>query len=331
MSEPWITERISLAGIDAGLLYGTQDAHLKHIEQSFPVKIIARGDEIVIKGYRADTDRVVRLLLNLRSQIESGENIGSKDVAFEIEVAKGEARPRGAEEREEQRKEEFKLSALKKLVKPKSETQRQYLLEMQNSDIVVAIGPAGTGKTYLAVAAAISALNQRQVDRIVLARPAVEAGESLGFLPGDLQEKVNPYLRPLYDALYELMAPEKVRRLMEVGIIEIAPLAYMRGRTLADSFIIVDEAQNTTNMQMKMILTRMGFNSRMVITGDITQIDLPKTNTSGLVDIQGFLSTIMGIKFVYFSEKDVVRHRLVQEIIKAYEAHENDRKNGKNG
>jgi phosphate starvation-inducible PhoH-like protein len=202
---------------------------------------------------------------------------------------------------------------------------------MQNSDIVVAIGPAGTGKTYLAVAAAISALNQRQVDRIVLARPAVEAGESLGFLPGDLQEKVNPYLRPLYDALYELMAPEKVRRLVEVGIIEIAPLAYMRGRTLADSFIIVDEAQNTTNMQMKMILTRMGFNSRMVITGDITQIDLPKTNTSGLVEIQGFLSTIMGIKFVYFSEKDVVRHRLVQEIIKAYEAHENDRKNGQNG
>jgi len=331
MSEPWITERISLAGIDAGLLFGTQDAHLKHIEQSFPVKIIARGDEIVIKGYRTDTDRVVRLLLNLRSQIESGEDIGSKDVAFEIEVAKGEARARGTEEREEQRKEEFKLSALKKLVKPKSETQRQYLLEMQNSDIVVAIGPAGTGKTYLAVAAAISALNQRQVDRIVLARPAVEAGESLGFLPGDLQEKVNPYLRPLYDALYELMAPEKVRRLVEVGIIEIAPLAYMRGRTLADSFIIVDEAQNTTNMQMKMILTRMGFNSRMVITGDITQIDLPKTNISGLVEIQGFLSTIMGIKFVYFSEKDVVRHRLVQEIIKAYEAHENDRKNGQNG
>jgi phosphate starvation-inducible PhoH-like protein len=199
---------------------------------------------------------------------------------------------------------------------------------MQNSDIVVAIGPAGTGKTYLAVAAAVSALNQRQVDRIVLARPAVEAGESLGFLPGDLQEKVNPYLRPLYDALYELMAPEKVRRLVEVGIIEIAPLAYMRGRTLADSFIIVDEAQNTTNMQMKMILTRMGFNSRMVITGDITQIDLPKTNISGLVEIQGFLSTIIGIKFVYFSEKDVVRHRLVQEIVKAYEAHENEKKNG---
>jgi phosphate starvation-inducible PhoH-like protein len=166
------------------------------------------------------------------------------------------------------------------------------------------------------------------VDRIVLARPAVEAGESLGFLPGDLQEKVNPYLRPLYDALYELMAPEKVRRLVEVGIIEIAPLAYMRGRTLADSFIIVDEAQNTTNMQMKMILTRMGFNSRMVITGDITQIDLPKTNISGLVEIQGFLSTIIGIKFVYFSEKDVVRHRLVQEIVKAYEAHENEKKNG---
>ncbi len=326
MSEPWITERISLAGIDAGLLFGPQDAHLKHIEQSFPIKIIARGDEIAIKGYRPEVDRVVRLILNLRSQIESGEDVDAKDVAFEIEVARGEAKPRASGE--EQRKEELKLSALKKLVKPKSETQRQYLVEMQNSDIVVAIGPAGTGKTYLAVAAAISALNQRQVDRIVLARPAVEAGESLGFLPGDLQEKVNPYLRPLYDALYELMASEKVRRLVDVGIIEIAPLAYMRGRTLADSFIIVDEAQNTTSMQMKMILTRMGFNSRMVITGDITQIDLPRTNPSGLVEIQGFLSRIEGIRFVYFTEKDVVRHRLVQEIIKAYEARENEKKDG---
>jgi len=326
MSEPWITERISLAGIDAGLLFGPQDSHLKAIEQGFPIKIIARGDEVVIKGYRAEVERVVRLLLNLRSQIESGENVDAKDVAFEVEVARGEAKPKLSGE--EQRKDELKLSALKKLVKPKSETQRRYLLEMQNTDIVVAIGPAGTGKTYLAVAAAISALNQRQVDRIVLARPAVEAGESLGFLPGDLQEKVNPYLRPLYDALYELMAPEKVRRLVEVGIIEIAPLAYMRGRTLNDSFIIVDEAQNTTSMQMKMILTRMGFNSKMVITGDITQIDLPKATASGLVEIQGFLSMIMGIKFVYFSEKDVVRHHLVQEIIKAYEVHENDKENG---
>jgi phosphate starvation-inducible PhoH-like protein len=273
-------------------------------------------------------ERVVRLLLNLRSQIEGGEDVNSKDVAFEIEVARGEAQAKPAGEREEQRKEELKLTALKKLVKPKSETQRRYLLMMQASDIVVAIGPAGTGKTYLAVAAGVSALNQRQVNRIILARPAVEAGESLGFLPGDLQEKVNPYLRPLYDALYELMAPEKVRRLMEVGIIEIAPLAYMRGRTLADAFIIVDEAQNTTSMQMKMILTRMGFNSKMVITGDITQIDLPKPGTSGLVEIQDFLSPIDGIQFVYFSEKDVVRHHLVQEIIKAYEAHGNDQKDG---
>jgi phosphate starvation-inducible PhoH-like protein len=326
MSEPWVTERISLAGIDAGLLFGPQDSNLKAIEQGFPIKIIARGDEVIIKGYRPEVERVVRLFLNLRSQIESGENVDAKDVAFEVEVARGEAKPKLSGE--EQRKDELKLSALKKLVKPKSETQRRYLLEMQNTDIVVAIGPAGTGKTYLAVAAAISALNQRQVDRIVLARPAVEAGESLGFLPGDLQEKVNPYLRPLYDALYELMAPEKVRRLVEVGIIEIAPLAYMRGRTLNDSFIIVDEAQNTTSMQMKMILTRMGFNSKMVITGDITQIDLPKATASGLVEIQGFLSMIMGIKFVYFSEKDVVRHHLVQEIIKAYEVHESDKENG---
>jgi phosphate starvation-inducible PhoH-like protein len=326
MSEPWITERISLAGIDAGLLFGPQDAHLKTIEQSFPIKVIARGDEIILKGYRPDVDRAVRLILNLRSQIEGGEDVDAKDVAFEIEVARGEAKPQPSPE--EQHKDELKLSALKKLVKPKSETQRRYLLEMQSSDIVVAIGPAGTGKTYLAVAAAVSALNQRLVDRIVLARPAVEAGESLGFLPGDLQEKVNPYLRPLYDALYELMAPEKVRRLIEVGIIEIAPLAYMRGRTLNDSFIIVDEAQNTTSIQMKMILTRMGFNSKMVITGDITQIDLPRASQSGLVEIREFLSLIGGIKFVYFTEKDVVRHHLVQEIIKAYETHENGKKDG---
>lgn len=313
MGERWMTEKISLAGVDSALLFGTRDFTLKALEKSFPIKIFARGDEVVIKGYEDEVAKVVRVLLSLRSQIESGEEIGEEDVNFEIELVRGERK------KEKALQEPFVISSLKKLVKPKTPMQKEYLVALEKNDVVVAIGPAGTGKTYLAVASALSFLNQRRVDRIVLARPAVEAGESLGFLPGDMHEKVNPYLRPLYDALYELMAPEKVRRLIEVGIIEIAPLAYMRGRTLNDSFVIVDEAQNTSSIQMKMVLTRLGFNSKMVITGDITQIDLPKSSPSGLIHIRGVLSEISEIRFVYFSEKDVVRHKLVQKIIKAYE------------
>jgi phosphate starvation-inducible PhoH-like protein len=214
------------------------------------------------------------------------------------------------------------VSSKKRFIIPKTETQRQYIEAIRNHDIVIGIGPAGTGKTYLAMAMAINAFLKKQVSRIVLARPAVEAGEKLGFLPGDLYEKVNPYLRPLYDALFDMMEAEKAGKLVDRGIIEIAPLAFMRGRTLNDSFIILDEAQNTTAEQMKMYLTRLGFNSKTVITGDITQIDLPHGKASGLIEVEKILSGIEGIKFVYFSEKDVVRHKLVQEIVRAYERYE---------
>jgi phosphate starvation-inducible PhoH-like protein len=214
------------------------------------------------------------------------------------------------------------VSSKKRFIIPKTEVQRKYIEAIKNFDIVIGIGPAGTGKTYLAMAMAINAFLKKQVSRIVLARPAVEAGEKLGFLPGDLYEKVNPYLRPLYDALFDMIEAEKAAKLVERGIIEIAPLAFMRGRTLNDSFIILDEAQNTTSEQMKMYLTRLGYSSKTVITGDITQIDLPQGKTSGLIEAEKILNNIEGIKFVYFSERDVVRHKLVQQIVKAYEKYE---------
>ncbi|MEW6107643.1 MAG: PhoH family protein [Nitrospirota bacterium] len=214
------------------------------------------------------------------------------------------------------------VSSKRRFIIPKTETQKKYIDAIKKFDIVIGIGPAGTGKTYLAMAMAINAFLKKQISRIVLARPAIEAGEKLGFLPGDLYEKVNPYLRPLYDALFDMMEAEKASKLIDRGVIEIAPLAFMRGRTLNDSFIILDEAQNTTSEQMKMYLTRLGFNSKTVITGDITQIDLPAGKTSGLVEVVKILENIDGISFIYFSEKDVVRHKLVQEIVKAYEKHE---------
>lgn len=214
------------------------------------------------------------------------------------------------------------ISSKKRFIIPKTETQKDYIDAIRANDMVIGIGPAGTGKTYLAMAMAVNALIKKQVSRIVLARPAVEAGERLGFLPGDMYEKVNPYLRPLYDALFDMIEAEKAAKLIERGVIEIAPLAFMRGRTLNDSFIILDEAQNTTSEQMKMYLTRLGFSSKTVITGDTSQIDLPSGKASGLIEIENVLKNIEGIRFVYFTERDVVRHRLVQEIVKAYERHE---------
>jgi phosphate starvation-inducible PhoH-like protein len=214
------------------------------------------------------------------------------------------------------------VSSKRRFIIPKTATQKSYIDAIRNFDIVIGIGPAGTGKTYLAMAMAINAFLKKQVSRIVLARPAIEAGEKLGYLPGDMYEKVNPYLRPLYDALFDMMEAEKAAKFIERGVIEIAPLAFMRGRTLNDSFIILDEAQNTTSEQMKMYLTRLGFNSKTVITGDVTQIDLPSGRTSGLLEVEHILKDIKGINFIYFSEKDVVRHKLVQEIVKAYEKHE---------
>lgn len=321
MTSELVTERISLAGIDPLAIFGPGDVNLRSIEGAFKAKIVARGDEIIIRGDRSEVDRATRFFLELRGRLEAGECLDREELLGAIEHLRTGKR----KEEKEPSREKIVLSSLRKIIRPKTLGQENYLVAIRDIDIVVGIGPAGTGKTYLAVAMALTFLNERRVDRIILARPAVEAGESLGYLPGTLQEKVDPYLRPLYDALYEMMAPEKVRRLLETGVIEIAPLAYMRGRTLNDSFVILDEAQNTTWLQMKMFLTRLGFNSKAVITGDITQIDLPPGNASGLVEIQAVLDKISGIQFVYLTEKDVIRHRLVQEIIKAYEVYEANR------
>ena len=256
---------------------------------------------------------------DIRSISAEGYTLNPEDIRYALRAAQSESEYTSVKELF---LNNIPVSSKKKFIIPKTETQRQYIEAIRHYDIVIGIGPAGTGKTYLAMAMAISALLKKQVSRIVLARPAVEAGEKLGFLPGDIYEKFNPYLRPLYDALLDMMEAEKAAKLIERGVIEIAPLAFMRGRTLNDSFIILDEAQNTTREQMKMYLTRLGYNSKTVITGDITQIDLPHGKASGLIEAEKILSGVEGIKFVYFSERDVVRHKLVQAIVKAYERYE---------
>jgi phosphate starvation-inducible PhoH-like protein len=282
------------------------------------VTISARGNKIFIQGEKPAVQRAEGLIDELRSLSEEGYVLNPEDIRFAVRsISAGEA-----VSLKELLMNHIPVSSKKRFIIPKTAVQRQYIDAIRTYDIVIGIGPAGTGKTYLAMAMAINSFLKKEVSRIVLARPAVEAGERLGFLPGDMYEKVNPYLRPLYDALFDMMDPDKVSKLMERGIIEIAPLAFMRGRTLNDSFIILDEAQNTTSEQMKMYLTRLGFSSKTVITGDTTQVDLPPGKTSGLIEIEGILEGIKGIKFIYFSERDVVRHRLVQEIVKAYERHE---------
>jgi len=278
-----------------------------------------RGNKIFLQGSDKSVERADKLIRDIRSISSSGYNLTPEDIRYALRSATPDGEYASV-------KDLFlnnvPVSSKKRFIIPKTETQRKYIDAIKNYDIVIGIGPAGTGKTYLAMAMAINAFLKKQVSRIVLARPAVEAGEKLGFLPGDIYEKFNPYLRPLYDALLDMMEAEKAGKLVERGIIEIAPLAFMRGRTLNDSFVILDEAQNTTSEQMKMYLTRLGFNSKTVITGDITQIDLPQGRLSGLIEAERILSDIEGIKFVYFSEKDVVRHKLVQEIVKAYERYE---------
>jgi phosphate starvation-inducible protein PhoH and related proteins len=259
------------------------------------------------------------VLRDIRSISAEGYNLTPEDIRYALRSAQSESEYTSVRDLF---LNNIPVSSKKRFIIPKTETQRQYVESIRNYDIVIGIGPAGTGKTYLAMAMAISAFLKKQVSRIVLARPAVEAGEKLGFLPGDIYEKFNPYLRPLYDALLDMMEAEKAGKLIERGVIEIAPLAFMRGRTLNDSFIILDEAQNTTTEQMKMYLTRLGYNSKTVITGDITQIDLPHGKASGLIEAERILSGVEGIKFVYFSERDVVRHKLVQAIVKAYERYE---------
>ncbi len=297
-------------------LYGSLDERLRFAEEKFKVKISARNHRLVISGAKGNVTSAVEFFMSELERIRENGNQSSG--------------PAPAEEHPK-RQHEGHASAEKgpvsffhkgKIIKAKSKNQEAYLQAIHRYDIVIAIGPAGTGKTYLAMATAIDALKRKKVTRIILTRPAVEAGESLGFLPGDLYAKINPYLRPLYDALYDMMDFEEASRYLQRGLIEVAPLAYMRGRTLNDSFVILDEGQNCTHEQMKMFLTRLGFSSRCVVTGDITQIDLPSGKRSGLIEVQSILHEVEGIKFCYLNEKDVVRHKLVQDIIKAYELHE---------
>jgi phosphate starvation-inducible PhoH-like protein len=278
----------------------------------------ARGNRIHIEGEGKAVAKVEGLIKQLADMLADGIITQKEDVNTAIHAFSSDS----SAALKDLFQRAIPVSSRKRSVSPKNETQRKYIEAIREYDIVFGIGPAGTGKTYLAMATAVSALLRREVSRIILVRPAVEAGEKLGFLPGDLYEKVNPYLRPLYDALYDMIETEKANKLVERGDIEIAPLAFMRGRTLNDSFIILDEAQNTTSEQMKMFITRLGFNSKTVITGDITQIDLPSERSSGLVEVQKILEGIEGIQFMYFTNKDVVRHKLVQQIIKAYERHE---------
>jgi len=298
-------------------LYGAHDGNLKHIEQLFGVRLCTQGDELTIEGDAAAEQRVEGIFGQVIALMAEGYPLRNGDVrtAAQLAASDGTIDLRDYFLREGQKQPE----GTRRRVKPKSPNQRRYLDAIEQCDIVFGVGPAGTGKTYLAMAQAVSYLLAKKVTRIVLARPAVEAGEKLGFLPGDLQEKVNPYLRPLYDALYDMMDTERASRMLERGTIEVAPLAFMRGRTLNDAFVILDEAQNTTSEQMKMFLTRLGFGSKAVVTGDITQIDLPAPRTSGLVAALKIVKDIEGIGFVYFDDKDVVRHRLVQQIVKAYD------------
>lgn len=308
----------TVEGIDQRILFGQNDAFLRAIESRFLSKIVARGDKIIVEGPPVDIERVFRLLGDLVTRIKQGDYITEQYLNYAITMVKED----GYGPAEVISTETLLTSALKKVIKPKTVGQTRYVEAIDRSDIVFSIGPAGTGKTYLAVAMAVAELKANKVTRLIFTRPAVEAGESLGFLPGDIRAKVDPYLRPIYDALYDMLQPDKIRKLLEIGVIEIAPLAFMRGRTLNEAFVVLDEAQNTTSAQMKMLLTRIGEKSKAVITGDITQIDLDDRRASGLVKVQKILKGIPGIEFIYLSEKDVVRHQLVQSIIKAYEKYE---------
>jgi phosphate starvation-inducible protein PhoH and related proteins len=300
----------------AQALFGEQSKHLKIVSRALGVGLQARGNQVTLQGADANVHLAQRVLQELYGLLKTGYPVLAQDVQYTIRIL---------QDKENASVQDIFLdtiymSAMKRRISPKSLTQKRYIEAIRTHDIVFGIGPAGTGKTYLAMAMGVAALMNNEVIRIVLARPAVEAGEKLGFLPGDLAEKVNPYLRPLYDALHDMMDFEKASRLVQRGVIEVAPLAFMRGRTLNDSFVILDEAQNTTSEQMMMFLTRLGFGAKAVITGDVTQIDLPAGVTSGLVEVQDLLTGVEGISFVHFTERDVVRHPLVQDIIRAYES-----------
>ncbi|MBE6785097.1 MAG: phosphate starvation-inducible protein PhoH [Ruminococcaceae bacterium] len=303
-------------------LFGSFDENIKLVEKEFDVTFITRGSEIKIKGEEEAVDKAKRAIKNLLLLINKGETLNEQNIRYVISLVRD-----GNEDKLSSMSSDcICISAKGKPIKAKTLGQKKYIEAIRNNTIVFGIGPAGTGKTYLAVALAVNAFRSKQVNRIILTRPAVEAGEKLGFLPGDLQQKVDPYLRPLYDALFDMLGAENFQKYQERGNIEVAPLAYMRGRTLDDSFIILDEAQNTTPEQMKMFLTRLGFGSKIVVTGDITQIDLPDGKKSGLVEVIKILKSVEDIETVKFTQKDVVRHRLVQDIIKAYEKYEEVKK-----
>jgi phosphate starvation-inducible PhoH-like protein len=338
-----VTQRLNTEGADLLTLAGVNDGNLVELSRIGGVKVALRGDTLSITGVTEFVDRAAdiarRMIESARQQVELGP-----DDVLRMSDDVDRRRSGGADPRENGDygdnngdangggvgvdSQRIALPGIRRVIQAKTPGQAEYLRKMQENDIVVGIGPAGTGKTYLAVAAAVDALTRKRVRRIVLARPAVEAGESLGFLPGDMQAKVDPYLRPLYDALDEMMPFERIQRALETRTIEVAPLAFMRGRTLGDAFVIVDEAQNATAVQMKMLLTRLGVNSKMVITGDKTQVDLPKREESGLFQVEHILPGIDGIGFHYFDESDVVRHRLVRDIVRAYDRHESEQASG---
>ena len=316
-------QRINIDRMEQAVaLFGSFDENIKLVEKEYQVSVIGRGAEIKVSGEPENVGKAVRVIESLLSLINRGEALSEQNVRYCISLIND-----GSEEKIETLAGDcICITSKGKPVKPKTLGQKNYCNQIRQNTITIGVGPAGTGKTYLAVAMAVTAFRAQEVNRIILTRPAVEAGEKLGFLPGDLQQKVDPYLRPLYDALFDMLGAETYQKYLERGNIEVAPLAYMRGRTLDDSFIILEEAQNTSPEQMKMFLTRLGFNSKMVITGDVTQIDLPDGKRSGLKDVMRILRNIDDIAQVRFSDKDVVRHRLVQDIIKAYEKNEESRR-----
>ena len=316
-------QRISIERLEQAInLFGSFDENIRLIESEFHVTVANREGELRVNGEPEDTMLACKALSALLTLSNRGEAINEQNVRYVIGLARS-----GQEEKiGELTQDVICISAKGRPIKPKTIGQKEYVDSISQNTVTIGVGPAGTGKTYLAVAAAVAAFRERKINRIILTRPAVEAGERLGFLPGDLQSKVDPYLRPLYDALFDMLGAETCQRMQERGVIEVAPLAYMRGRTLDDSFIILDEAQNTSREQMKMFLTRLGFNSKMVVTGDVTQIDLPDGKRSGLTDAMKILRNVPDISINTFTEKDVVRHKLVQDIIKAYEKNEEKRK-----